>query len=97
MAVRLETTIKRWIGTASDSKPTPGGTLFDPITNTSTPVLAADVPPGSSFLETDTGRIYRWTGSDWTVFVPEEEQSEYLQAILFELASIKEAIIEGLV
>lgn len=67
MAVRLEGTIKRWIGESTDTKPTEG------------------VPPGSNFLETDTGRIYRWDSSIWTVYVPADSQVVVLDAIHLEL------------
>jgi hypothetical protein len=59
MATKLEGSIKRWIGLSSDRKP---GTGVDAEGVT---VLASDIPPGSSFLETDTGQIYRWTGTAW--------------------------------
>lgn len=96
MAILLEGTTRRWIGLSTDIKPAPGQTGFDPGTGLSAPIAESDVPAGSSFLETDTGRIYRWNGEQWTVHVPENENAEYLQAILFKLASIEEAIIEGL-
>lgn len=48
MAVRLEGTIKRFIGTSTDEKPT------------------TDVPPGSSFLESNTGVVSRYDGTVWT-------------------------------
>ena len=90
MAVKLEGTIKRFIGLSTDTKPSVGLNL-DGLTLT-----ALDLPPGSSFLETDTGRIWRYNSLEWVIHVPENEQAEYLQAILFELASIREAIVEGL-
>ena len=95
MTVLLEGTTRRWIGLSTDEKPRPGQTGFDPATGQSAPLTEGDVPAGSSFLETDTGRIYRWNGEQWTVHVPENENAEYLAAILFKLASIEEAIIEG--
>ena len=61
MAFQLESTIKRYIGTSADAKPVVGGNDFDDST-----ISSNDLPPGSSFLETDTGRIYRWDGSYWT-------------------------------
>ena len=45
MAVYLETTIKRYIGLESDDKP---GELSD----------GAAIPPGSTFYESDTGKIF---------------------------------------
>lgn len=91
MAVQLEGSIKRWIGLSSDTKPYLGLQA-----DGTTTLTAQDIPAGSSLLETDTGRIYRWDGTFWSVHIPADAQAEYFQAILFELASIKEAIIEGL-
>ena len=96
MAVRLEGSTRRWIGLSSDEKPIPGHSTWDPKDNVATTIEATDVPPGSSFLETDTGRIQRWDGSAWAVYVPADEQSEYLQAILTELASLREVLVESL-
>lgn len=91
MTGRLEGSIKRWIGKSSDTKPYPGQVLSQD--NGPDVVLTAnDVPRGSSYLETDTGRIYRWSGTEWTYTVPADEQAEYLQAILFELASLRELL-----
>ena len=59
MAIKLEGTIRRFIGASTDAKPKPGS-FFDGRT-----LEAADVTAGSSFLETDTGRIYRWDGESW--------------------------------
>ena len=58
MAVKLEGTIKRFIGLSTDTKPRPGGFVDGNAIET--------IQPGSSFLESDTGRIFRWDGSDWT-------------------------------
>ncbi len=58
---RLETTIKRFIGHSSETKPRVGVTLEDGTTIKN----ENDLPPGSSFLEEDTGIIYRWTGQVW--------------------------------
>ncbi len=71
MAVKLESTTKRWLGESTDIKP---GVVTTEI-----------IPPGSSFLETDTGRIYRWDGSQWTVHIPEDEQLAVLEMMLVEL------------
>lgn len=59
MAVRLESTIKRYIGNSTDPKPT-FGVVIDGVEITS-----ADLPVGSSFMEADTGHIYRWSGTQW--------------------------------
>lgn len=58
MAVKLETSIKRFIGLSSDTRPTPyklGGTMAEGET----------LPIGSVFFEMDTGREYRWEGGIW--------------------------------
>ena len=89
MAVKLEGTIKRWIGLSTDIKPKVGLTV-EGLT-----ITANDLPVGSSFLEEDTGRIWRYNSVEWVVPVPSNEQAEYLQAILFELANIKETIVES--
>lgn len=67
MTVRLEGTIKRFIGTSTDEKPrTPS---YGPSRPASTD---SDIPPGSSFLESDTGRIYRWSGVEWLAPEPDD-------------------------
>ena len=53
MAVKLEGAIQRFSGHSDDPKPVQEGQESKPL------------PPGSSFLETDTGRIWRWTGLEW--------------------------------
>ena len=55
MAVRLENTIRRYIGLSTDRKPY-------------TFPLASDEekpPEGSSFLESDTGAVFRWNWDSW--------------------------------
>ena len=73
---RLEGHIKRFVGLSTDQKPSVG-TQSDGATLTT-----ADLPPGSSFLETDTGRIYRFSGVDWSHYEPLDEQTATLDAIL---------------
>ena len=91
MTVRLEGNIKRFIGLSTDPKPVPGYQI-DGST-----LAVSDLPAGSSFLETDTGLIYRWDGTAaWTVYHPAEEQGEYLQAVISELASLRELLAEAL-
>lgn len=52
MAVILEIVSNRhYIGLAGDTKPTTSST--------------DTVPPASTFLETDTGRTWRWDGTNW--------------------------------
>ena len=57
MTVRLESTIKRFIGMSTDDKP---------IVEQPDDPLSRALPAGSSFLETDTGKIWRWNGAVWT-------------------------------
>ena len=87
MAVALEGTIKRYIGLSTDRKPTPRVASPDG----SVP-LSTDILPGSSFLETDTYRIFRWSGSEWTYTEPEDRNGLLLESILFELRSLRERI-----
>ena len=93
MAVRLEGSIKRWIGDSTDIKPAPGQTQFDPVLNMSTPLVALDVPAGSSFLETDTGLIWRWNGEQWASAPGEESGLLYVaQALLVEVTQLRQMV-----
>lgn len=75
MPVRLEATIKRFIGSSTDEKPT------------------AEVTPGSSFLETNTGVIYRFDGRVWVAATTErEEDAIYFQTMITLLSDIREAL-----
>ena len=65
MAVKLEGSIQRWIGFSSDTKPGLG------VDSENVTTAHADIPVGSSFLESDTGRIFRWTGTTWIVPIPD--------------------------
>lgn len=96
MAVRLEGSIKRFIGLSTDAKPRP----FSGAGDANRSPLAGDMeigeplPAGSSFLETDTGSIYRWDGvSAWTLAAAQvDETSGYLAAILAELTMVREML-----
>lgn len=80
MAVKLEASIRRYVGISTDTKPTgyvEGQTVRDPI------------PAGSSFLETDTGDIWRWNGTEWTAH-ESIEAAEWLAAIYGELRQLRE-------
>ena len=94
MAVRLEGSIRRWVGLSTDTKPAPGQTGFDPATNTSAPIVANDVPAGSTFLEENTGLIYRWNGVDtWSRAPAEESEQLYvLEALLAELTQLRQMV-----
>lgn len=78
MATKLEGSIKRWIGLSSDTKPGTG-TDSEGVT-----VLSSDIPVGSSFLESDTGTIYRWMGTGWIAPAADGRIVELLTQILDE-------------
>lgn len=82
MTVRLESTIKRFIGLSVDAKP--NGLGDDGV------FRSVNLPPGSSFLEEDTGRIYRWNGEIWVFPMTEDEVPSLLSGILSELQTIRE-------
>ena len=91
--MRLESSIKRYIGLSTEQKPRPGITLDD-----GSEISAKDLPAGSSFFEEDTGLVSRWTGSIWTAAFP-EPRSEELQvqlAILAEIRAVREEARSGL-
>ena len=77
--VKLEASIQRYIGLSSDQKPGPH-------------TDGTSVPPGSSFLETDTGKIYRFSGTEtgWVFFQPANEELALLQLIYVELRQLRE-------
>ena len=87
--VRLESNTRRWTGLSTDTKPFPG--MRERITEDGTyrTLEVSELPAGSSFLESDTGRIYRWTGAGWSLFVPEDEQLHVLQVIARQLGRIE--------
>lgn len=81
-----ETTVKRFIGTSTDAKPALG------LQGDGSTIAATDLPAGSSFLESDTGRIYRWNGADaWTLPELEEDpQLGVLRALQLEMTQLRE-------
>lgn len=86
--VRLEGSIRRWVGLSTDEKPYVG-LQIDGVTITT----ATDIPPGSSFLESDTGRIYRWSGNEWRL--PQAATDDHLlvlQALLSEIRELRLAV-----
>lgn len=91
--VRLETTIKRYIGLSTEAKPRPGITLDD-----GTEISDKDLPAGSSFFEEDTGLVSRWTGIVWTEGFPEprNEELQVQLAILAEIRAVREETRIGL-
>ena len=50
------------------------------------------VPAGSSFLETDTGKIHRFDGTLWAHAEGVDEQQLTLQLVLVELTQIRELL-----
>ena len=72
--VRLEGTIKRYIGTSTDEKPT------------------EEIPPGSSFLETNTGSVFRYDGRVWIVAPGGETVSALLEVMVSLLVDVREAL-----
>ena len=91
MAVKLSGTIRRFIGLSTDAKPFVGQTI-EGLNSDHGVIEANDLPPGSSFLETDTGRIWRYDGQDWKVFIAEDAQQQVLEMIYAELHTIRETI-----
>ena len=86
MAIKLEGSIRRWVGQSTDVKPKPG------VQADGSTVADTDLPAGSSFLETDTGRIYRWDGAfSWQLALPNPDEQLYvLEAILIELSQLRQ-------
>jgi len=82
MTVTLESTIKRYIGLSTDEKPV-GDFANGEV-----------LPVGSSFLETDTSRIYRWTGQLWVSADLIDEQATLLNAMFQELYAMR-TMLEG--
>lgn len=82
MAVYLETSTRRYIGASTDTKPV---LLADPAGDKAMPV-------GSSFLENDTGKIFRWDGVEWKHYEAIDEQVQTLQLILAELTELRELV-----
>lgn len=76
--VTLEGTIKRFVGLASDVKPQ--STSANPL------------PPGSSFLESDTGVIARFNGTQWRVAEPDYAQHELLVALWLEVRQLRHVV-----
>ena len=85
MAVKLETSIRRYIGLSTDEKPVIGYQV-DGST-----LAAVDLPAGSSFLESDTGLIYRWDGRAWAIpAIAGDEATRLLSLIAADLRRLVE-------
>jgi len=80
MAVKLEGSINRYLGLSTDSKPV-GDFASGQI-----------IPVGSSFMETDTGRIYRWNGGGWKYAEPSDETAALLTVIYLELQELRQLV-----
>ena len=74
--VRLEGAINRYLGLSTDAKPV-GDVANGEV-----------IPPGSSFMETDTGRIARFDGAQWVSATGGDEQTQLLAAIYMSLDEI---------
>ena len=83
MAVKLEGAIRRYIGLSKDDKPADG--LGDPR------------PAGSTFLETDTRRIYRFNGSIWVDADTIEQDTALLSALYGEVLVLRQLIEQVLI
>jgi len=77
--IYLERDTRRYIGVSTDRKPTE---LED----------GKQLPPGSSFLENDTRKIFRWDGFEWQHCEEEDESLYTLKLILFELTRLRELV-----
>ena len=85
MARLAQGTVKHWRGFSWDEKPHVGVWGVERLTLT-----AADVPPGSTFDEEDTGERYIWTGERWAVVLSPE--SRRLETIIEELRALRLAM-----
>jgi hypothetical protein len=85
MTVRLEGSVKRFIGLSTDVKPFVGQVQDDGETL----LTAQDLPAGSSFLESDTGAIARWDGADWRAPSAEDATVLILQELLLETKAVR--------
>ena len=92
MAVRLEGSIKRFIGLSTDEKPVLGTSQLDDRGH-EVEITARDLPPGSSFMESDTGRVLRWTGELWAFPATNgDEQGQWLALLYEEMHSLRELV-----
>ena len=100
MAVRLETGVKRFIGLSTDQKPQVGpqadGTLLG------SNLASTDLPPGSTFLESDSGKLFRWSGEAWTypsatTYANSESELllEAINALRVEVAALRMGMIDA--
>lgn len=90
MAV-LESATKRYIGLSTDEKPPVAS--FDEY---GAYVETQAVPPGSSFLETDTWRIARYDGERWQYDAVDSDVTERLDSVIA-LLRAQNDLLEALV
>ena len=85
---RLENSTARYIGTSVENKPAARGISIgsDGVES------IIPIPPGSSFLETDTGHIFRFDGNAWVYSPASGDTEALLGAILAELTMLREAV-----
>jgi len=75
--MRLLGTINRYIGTATEVKPSVG--VYDTVTGSL--VTSNDLPAGSTYTEEDTGREWVYNGVDWEID-PRSAQTDRIVATL---------------
>ena len=92
MVIR-ETNVCRYIGLSTDEKPQPFRTLDGTLPT------ATDIPAGSTFLASDTGKIYRWDGSVWAFPIRDDYSAVYLMeainALRAEVAALRLGMIDA--
>ena len=76
---RLPSHTERYIGTDAERR------ALRPSTDN-------PLPPGSSFLATDTGEMWRWDGGQWAQTTPDNEQLAVLEALLAEVTRLRELV-----
>lgn len=92
---------KRWTGLSSDVKPFDGQLVLrsGPVAGETSSYTrtGADVPGGSEFLETDTGRLFRYNGADWQyVADPLTTIADRLGDLLQEVVTVRHLLLESL-
>ena len=61
------------------------------VGNSEEPKPDGDIPVGSTFTETDTGRVYAYDGNQWTSDQATESLGPVLDTMLLELSKIRTA------
>ena len=82
MTVKLYSAPRKYIGLKADTKPV--------TTDSET------IPTGSTFEESDTGRLFRWNGYAWNLDVTESDDARILDAlhsVLQEMQEIKMVLL----